>query len=176
MLPDAVLLELTPPHSRWPVRAEREVARVRRALGPACRAVHHVGSTSVPGLPAVPVIDLVAELDGGTPDATAGLRLMIHGFLFIAREPSCTLHGVEDAITGHRQAELRCYPIDHGEVQALVAFFAFLRAAPAVATEYDAMKRHARTLHGAGSPEYCAAKDAWMRKWHTAAHQDGALS
>ena len=174
MLTDAVLLELTPPHGRWPVQAEREVARVRRALGPACRAVHHVGSTSVAGLPAVPVIDLVAELDGGTPDAATELRLLVHGFLVATREPACTLHVVEDAITGRRQAELRCYPAGHGEVRAVVAFFALLRAAPDVAAEYDAMKRHARAVHGAGSPGYGAAKHAWVRQRH-ATHQIGAL-
>lgn len=164
MLTDFVLLELVPPHERWPARAERDMARVRRALGPACRAVHHVGSTSVPGLHAVPVIDLVAEMDRGLPAASAGLRLMAHGFLAAAPEPSCTLHVVEDALTGHRQVELRCYPNGHEDVRMLVAVFALLRAAPAIAAEYDGMKRDARARHGAGSPGYHAAKQAWMRQ------------
>ena len=174
MLPDFVLMELVPPHERWPARAERDMSRVRRALGPGCRAVHHVGSTSVPGLHAVPVIDLVAELDGGGLDEAAKLRLMVHGFLAAATEPSCTLHVAVDALTGHRQVELRCYPSGHDEARTLVAFFALLRAAPAVAADYDGMKRDARARHGAGSAAYQTAKQAWMRQ-HAAARQTGSL-
>ena len=174
MLTDAALLEPVPPHERWPARAERDMARVRRALGPACRAVHHVGSTSVPGLHAVPVLDLLAELDGGLPTAAAELRLMVHGFLAAAPEPSCTLHVVEDALTGCRQVELRCYPAGHEEVRVLTVFFALLRAAPATAAEYDSMKRAARARHGAGSPGYHAEKQAWMRQQDAAARRTGA--
>lgn len=52
----------------WPVRAAAEIARVTDALGPwLTHGVHHVGSTSVPGLAAKPILDLVAgvgDLDG----------------------------------------------------------------------------------------------------------------
>ena len=173
MLTDVVLLEPVPPHERWPARAERDMARVRRALGQACRAVHHVGSTSVPGLHAVPVIDLLAELDGGLPVAATGLRLMVHGFLTVTPEPSCTVHVVEDALTGRRQVELRCYPAGHEDVRVLTTVFALLRAAPAFAAEYDAMKRAARTRHGAGSPGYHAEKQAWMRRQDAAVRRAG---
>jgi len=173
MLTGVVLLQPVPPHDRWPARAERDMARVRRALGPACRAVHHVGSTSVPNLHAVPIIDLAAELEGGLPAATAGMRLMVHGFVAAAPEPSCTLHVADDALTGHRQVELRCYPAEHEEVRILAAFFALLRSAPAIAAEYDAMKRAARARLGAGSPGYHAEKQGWMRGRAAAAHVAG---
>lgn len=47
-------IELAAPDPRWPRQYEAEAARVRAAL-----AVHHVGSTSVPGLSAKPIIDTV---------------------------------------------------------------------------------------------------------------------
>lgn len=142
--------------------------RVRRALAAACLSVHHIGSTSVPGLHAVPVIDLVAELDSRTLVDAARLRLMVHGFLAAAPEASCSVFVVEDPVTSHRQAELRCYPAGHEEFTALVGFFALLRSAPPAAAAYDAMKRDARARHGAGTPDYHAAKRAWMRQ-HAAA-------
>jgi len=43
----------------WPRLYEREAARVGAALGPKALQVEHVGSTSVPGLDAKPIIDIV---------------------------------------------------------------------------------------------------------------------
>jgi len=43
---------------RWPADFERVATRIRAALGDRALEMHHVGSTSVPGLPAKPVIDV----------------------------------------------------------------------------------------------------------------------
>jgi GrpB-like predicted nucleotidyltransferase (UPF0157 family) len=98
---------------------------------------------------------------------------MVHGFVAAAPEPSCTLHVVDDVLTGQRKVELRCYPAGHEDVRMLVAFFTLLRSAPAVAAEYDAMKRVARARYGAGSPGYHSEKQAWMRRYDGAARQAG---
>jgi GrpB-like predicted nucleotidyltransferase (UPF0157 family) len=46
----------------WPDLYAREARRIRHALGDRVRRLEHVGSTSVPGLAAKPVIDLVLEV------------------------------------------------------------------------------------------------------------------
>jgi len=43
----------------WPVLFAEEARRISDALGPAILAIEHYGSTSVPGLKAKPVIDLL---------------------------------------------------------------------------------------------------------------------
>src|SRR5919201_2549206 len=42
----------------WPRLYEREEARIRSALGDRVIRIEHAGSTSVPGLPAKPIIDI----------------------------------------------------------------------------------------------------------------------
>src|SRR5581483_12322581 len=51
-----------PPDAGWPARFEAERARLEDALRPwlAAEGVEHVGSTAVPGLPAKPIIDMIA--------------------------------------------------------------------------------------------------------------------
>jgi GrpB-like predicted nucleotidyltransferase (UPF0157 family) len=44
---------------RWPTLYEEERARILAAIGPYITAIEHVGSTSVPGLGAKPVIDIM---------------------------------------------------------------------------------------------------------------------
>jgi GrpB-like predicted nucleotidyltransferase (UPF0157 family) len=52
-------IEVVPYNINWPKQFAEEAARVKRALGDNCIQVHHIGSTSVPGLAAKPVIDLI---------------------------------------------------------------------------------------------------------------------
>jgi GrpB-like predicted nucleotidyltransferase (UPF0157 family) len=47
----------------WPLRYERWQARLRSLLGDTARRIEHVGSTSVPGLPAKPIIDIQLSVD-----------------------------------------------------------------------------------------------------------------
>ncbi|MBI2786842.1 MAG: GNAT family N-acetyltransferase [Legionella longbeachae] len=44
---------------RWPIQFESEARAIKKALGDNCVEVYHVGSTSVPGLAAKPVIDMI---------------------------------------------------------------------------------------------------------------------
>ncbi len=43
----------------WPAAFEQESARIRAAVGDVARAIEHYGSTSVPGLRAKPIIDIL---------------------------------------------------------------------------------------------------------------------
>ena len=72
---------------RWPADFERVARRVRDALGDAVLEIHHVGSTSVPGLPAKPVIDtdLVVADPADEPSYVPALEAA--GFVHTIREP-----------------------------------------------------------------------------------------
>ena len=53
-------VRVVPYDTRWPALYAEEEARIRRALGKTPLALEHVGSTSVPGLTAKPIIDIMA--------------------------------------------------------------------------------------------------------------------
>lgn len=53
----------------WPRLFEREEVRIREALGERAVVVEHVGSTSVPGLAAKPVIDVVLVVADSADEA-----------------------------------------------------------------------------------------------------------
>ena len=165
---EAVLIELVPHAPHWAAAAARDVARVQRALGEDCRAVHHVGSTSVPGIQACPVLDLLAEVRDLAALHAARLRLLAHGFA--AQVPAgcghgrthCATYHVVDLVTGRRRVELHCYEAGHAEAEQVVAFFAYLRAHPEVARAYEALKREGRVRHAADLAAYDDAKRAWV--------------
>ncbi|MBA3384930.1 MAG: GrpB family protein [Actinobacteria bacterium] len=47
----------------WPARFTAEADQIRAALGPELRRIDHVGSTSVPGLAAKPIIDIALSVE-----------------------------------------------------------------------------------------------------------------
>ncbi|MGW0908656.1 GrpB family protein [Streptomyces sp. NPDC002853] len=81
---------------RWPLVFEREAARIREHLGrPEHQIEHridHVGSTSVPELPAKPVIDMLLTVPDSAADASYVPVLEALGFELVIREPGWYEH------------------------------------------------------------------------------------
>jgi len=72
---------------RWPELFRREAERIGGVLGRRALRIEHVGSTSVPGLAAKPVIDVLLEVaDSGQEGAYAPLLEAAEYVLHI-REP-----------------------------------------------------------------------------------------
>lgn len=53
------IIEVVPYNPEWPQMFEAEAALIKKALGDNCIAIHHIGSTSIPGLNAKPIIDIL---------------------------------------------------------------------------------------------------------------------
>ena len=58
-------IEFTPYSPNWPKIYASIAAEVTGTLGDNLLAIHHIGSTSVPGLAAKPTIDIIAEVRNG---------------------------------------------------------------------------------------------------------------
>lgn len=52
-------IEVVPYNSKWPELFESEQKLIKQALGKNCITIYHIGSTSVPGLSAKPIIDML---------------------------------------------------------------------------------------------------------------------
>ncbi|MFN7709933.1 MAG: GNAT family N-acetyltransferase [Holosporales bacterium] len=52
-------VEIKPYDPNWPQVYEKEAVLIRQTLGDNCLAIHHIGSTAVPGLTAKPIIDMI---------------------------------------------------------------------------------------------------------------------
>jgi GrpB-like predicted nucleotidyltransferase (UPF0157 family) len=53
------IIQVVPYDPNWPHIFEKEATLIRQALGDNCLVIHHIGSTSVPGLAAKPIIDMI---------------------------------------------------------------------------------------------------------------------
>ena len=58
-MPPPIPVELRQHDPCWAENARREAARLTAAIGEVIVAVHHVGSTAIPGIRAKPILDLM---------------------------------------------------------------------------------------------------------------------
>ncbi|HET9886294.1 MAG TPA: GrpB family protein [bacterium] len=151
------------PH--WPSQFEEEARALRTLLGDELLAIHHIGSTSVPGLAAKPTIDLLplarslARIDAATPRLQdAGYKAWGEYGLPGRR------YFTKDRVDGVRTHNVHIYQFDDGEVERHLAFCAYLRHEAGARREYEAVKREAYARHPADIDAYSAFKDAWIKK------------
>lgn len=140
---------------RWPARAEAHAATLRRVLGDRLRLVEHIGSTSVPGLAAKPVIDLVVGIDNPDDEAAYVADLEAAGYELRVREPQhrCFRGGEPD-----EPANVHCYPPGHAEVRKYLVLRDRLRSDDADRELYERTKRGLATRQWRDVNYYAEAK------------------
>jgi GrpB-like predicted nucleotidyltransferase (UPF0157 family) len=140
----------------WPELAARELERIAAALGPLAVRLEHVGSTSVPGLAAKPIIDLLVEVRGdgfvAPLEALGYLYAPSPGFEFFARP-----HGRPRTHHVHVCAAGGDFARRHLAVRD------FLRVEPEEVAAYAAFKREVVARTGPDRLAYIEGKDAYVR-------------
>jgi GrpB-like predicted nucleotidyltransferase (UPF0157 family) len=76
----------------WPERFRQEEVRIVAALGEAALSVEHIGSTSVPGLAAKPIVDILLVVEDSGEEASYLPALEEAGYVLRVREPDFHEH------------------------------------------------------------------------------------
>ena len=86
-----ILVEYDP---AWPRLYACEEARIREALGDTALQVEHTGSTSIPGLAAKPIVDIVLVVPNSADEPAYVSALEAAGYVLRIREPDWFEHRV----------------------------------------------------------------------------------
>jgi GrpB-like predicted nucleotidyltransferase (UPF0157 family) len=157
------------PHDRLlAIAARDEAARLAEILAPWLVAgVEHVGSTSVPGLAAKPIIDLMASVSD--PDAVvvaAGQALAADGWSYVPPELDQRdwrrFFVKPDAAGERRLAHLHVIPAGHPRWAQQIAFRDTLRGDDRLARAYEDVKRQAAVRHAGDREAYTSAKTQFI--------------
>lgn len=133
---DVVLVEYD---DTWPALYARQERRIVDALGERALEVHHCGSTSVPGLAAKPVIDVVLVVADPADESAYVPDLAAAGFTLTAREPEWFQHRVLKDRSP--RVNLHVFGPECEEVARMLAFRDHLRTHDADRTSYERTKR-----------------------------------
>ncbi|WP_181679029.1 GNAT family N-acetyltransferase [Candidatus Protochlamydia amoebophila] len=165
-LPDALSdimnkIEVVEYDPNWPELFEVEAERIKQALGHNCIEIHHIGSTSIPGLSAKPIIDMlpvvrnIQEVDKATK-AMESLGYEVKGEYGIAfrryfqKGKSLRTHNVH------------VYQEGDPEIIRYLNFRNWMRSHPDDANSYAKLKLELAKKFPYDSLQYCNGKDAFV--------------
>jgi GrpB-like predicted nucleotidyltransferase (UPF0157 family) len=147
--------------SSWPAQFAELEARIGAALGELAVRIEHVGSTSVEGLPAKPIIDLDVVISGGVLPTVID-RLRGIGYR----------HEGDLGVTGREAFTIASSPLHHlyvcqsdsRELARHIEFRNFLRTHPGAASAYAKLKRNLAQRFGADRDAYTQAKGDFIER------------
>jgi GrpB-like predicted nucleotidyltransferase (UPF0157 family) len=123
-LPDTISIENYDPN--WPELFRREADRIRAGLGDRALRIEHTGSTSVPGLIAKPIIDVLLVVADSADEASYAPELEAAGYSLRFREPDWYEH----RLFGGPDTEINLHILSVGcpEIDRMLMFRDRLRA------------------------------------------------
>lgn len=140
----------------WPALYERETARVRRILGDRVVRLEHVGSTSVPGLAAKPIVDMLLVVADSADEPAYVPPMEAAGYVLRIREPDWHEHrlfrGPDTDINLHTFSD------GSSEIARMLAFRDRLRTHPDERDRYLQTKRELAARHWVFVQDYADAK------------------
>ncbi len=143
---------------RWPEWYAREAERIGAALGERALRIEHAGSTSVPGLPAKPVIDIVlAVADSADEDAYVP-ALEAAGYVLTIREPEWYEHRMFQG--PDRAVNLHVFSSGCEEIERMLLFRDWLRGNAADRELYARTKIELARREWGKVQDYADAKTA----------------
>lgn len=165
----ARIIEVVHYDSLWIAAFEKEAAVLNSVFGQRVVEMHHIGSTSVPGLDAKPIIDILVILDH-TDDINSFDRAMEDvGYRVRGECLDATIPGTPGRFyftketNGVRSHHVHVYAKGHWEIPDKLAFRDYLRANSDKATAYGELKRRIAAQYRFDNIGYMRAKDGFVK-------------
>lgn len=156
-------IELVEYQSRWPSMFEAERRSIEAALAPwLCASIEHIGSTAVPGLPAKPIIDIMApvrSLEDSMPAIQAVVSL---GYLHHPYKGE-VMHWFCKPSPAVRTHHLHLVPYTSALWQERISFRQALRGSAVLARQYAQLKYALAAAFAHDREAYTAAKEPFIR-------------
>jgi GrpB-like predicted nucleotidyltransferase (UPF0157 family)/GNAT superfamily N-acetyltransferase len=155
------VIEVVSYRSEWPDLFEAEAKLIKQALGDNCVTVHHIGSTSVPGLASKPIIDMlpvVKDIKGvdQTTSAMEGLGYEARNEFGIPFRRYFQKGGIE------RTHNVHVFEEGNPEIDRHLKFSDWMRAHTNDRDAYSKLKKELALKFPRDIMSYCQGKDDFI--------------
>ncbi len=155
-------IEVVPYRPEWPILFEQEAKRIGEACAEIIVAIEHIGSTSIPGMPAKPILDIMAGLSAYVDGLRTIEPLKRLGYEYYGENgiPGRHYHQLRDE--GRVVVHLHMFEIDTENWRRHLLFRDYLRANSAAAAQYAELKRDLAIRFRNDRPAYTDAKGEFV--------------
>lgn len=157
----ALTSKITPYNLAWPARFMADRPLISSAFGDELIAIHHVGSTSVPGLAAKPEIDVLIEVHDHRNASPRDEVLMGLGYVR-GSDLSEGHHFYRRNVDGIRTHKLHVCARDHHTITQMLGFRDLLRRDALIRQQYEALKLQLESSNTGGMAEYLEKKSPFI--------------
>lgn len=145
----------------WPIIYEAERKLILKACRDKIQSIEHIGSTSVPGLGAKPIIDILLGVSSFA-DADAIVPAMISlGYIYINKYENVMPY--RRYFSKDRKYHVHCVEVGSSFWKRHLAFRDYLRINDNVRDDYDILKRKLAEKDWNDSNDYAYAKTDFVR-------------
>ena len=165
-------VEIVEYRPEWAEIFERERAAILETCGPWVMEVHHVGSTSVPGLAAKPILDIMPVVASPKDGENAVEPMTTLGYRYREENELRGRFYFDKIVGGLTVVHCHMYQQDHSDVRKLVAFRDRLRTHGETAFKYERLKRELALKYRDDREAYTDSKEAFVTSITAAALAD----
>lgn len=156
---------VVPYDPQWPELFKQEAEKVRSVLGELLIEIHHIGSTSVPNLPAKPVIDMLPIVRDITMVDALNPQFEAIGYEAMGENGIPGRRYFRKGGIYHRSHHLHIFGEDNLiDINRHLAFRDYLRTHPDVVAEYAALKQKLAKQFPDDIMSYSDGKDAFIKR------------
>jgi GrpB-like predicted nucleotidyltransferase (UPF0157 family) len=141
---------------QWPARFHEHAGKINQAVGDSALQIEHIGSTSVPGLAAKPVVDILLVVKNSGDEVTYLPALEAAGYVLRVREPDFDEHRMFR--TPERDVHVHVFSEGSKEIDRYLDFRNHLRTEEADRKQYEALKRRLASQNWPNMDAYASAK------------------
>ncbi len=155
-------IELIEYSAEWPALFIREAKRVRATLGERVLMLEHAGSTSVPGLAAKPIIDMLLAVADSADEPAYVPAMTSAGYVLRIREPEWHQHRLFKG--PDTDINLHVYSFGCPEMDKMLMFRDWLRSNDADRELYERAKRELAKQTWKYVQDYADAKTSVVKE------------
>ena len=151
-------VEIARYNAAWPRVFELESEAILGACRPWVTSVHHIGSTSVPGLAAKPILDIMPLVSDPDDGAAAVSKMIMLGYRYRGEHGIPGRSYFNKIVDERTVVHAHMFPAGHPAAEKHLVFRDHLRAHPDALREYESLKRTLASKHRDNGEAYTKGK------------------
>lgn len=157
-------VEVVPPNPAWRENFEGESQQIALAMGENIIAIHHIGSTAIPGIYAKPVIDFLVEVQDITKTDEHSAAMTALGYEAMGEFGlSGRRYFRKNRLPNIRTHHVHTYEVGSPEIDRHLAFRDYMIAHSDTAQQYSELKRKLAQQYPEDIEGYMDGKDEFIR-------------